>query len=408
MLLAGVSLAAAAPALGASIRGVAPSQCTGDCDVDGSVSAAELIRGVRTALGDDAPLGAGAAPCTAFDSNSSGSVTVDELVEGVANALCDCDAACPTATPTRTRNAAATPTPTPTPLAGTPAVEAAVGVTNGTLRILEFGRLGANGGGSRIGAAGSGSGLFEFPCPNGGDLRISCVPGATSSTSTLTFLACALVDESQDSILDASIALTVASSTFCDDGVVPPETSTILELNGAFDTIDFIAGQAFVAEFEDFTITTRDLSDGVSEVTMDGFLTADACVGRIRVETLEPLRQRENECPTAGLLRLTLGTAGSLIRYTPTGGVAIDFDADGDFDESFETCRDADLTQCGGGNGPPPTRTPRPGGDTCAACQDDGDCRPGLACVPCFDRCTGDVKRCSTFDGLVECEDGRF
>jgi hypothetical protein len=105
---------------------------------------------------------------------------------------------------------------------------------------------------------------------------------------------------------------------------------------------------------------------------------------------------------------LTLGAARSVIRYTATGGVDIDFDADGDFDQGFDNCRDSKLTQCGGGNGPPPTRTPRQVGGECAACEEDADCETDLACVPCFDDCTGDVRRCSIFDSLLECEDGRF
>jgi Ca2+-binding EF-hand superfamily protein len=61
------------------------SHCPGDCDADGTVSIAELIRGVRIALGstDEA--------CAAVDLDANGTVTVSELVRAVRAALDGCD-----------------------------------------------------------------------------------------------------------------------------------------------------------------------------------------------------------------------------------------------------------------------------------------------------------------------------
>lgn len=78
----------------------APLSCVGDCDEDGHVSIAELIRGVGIALGTTP-----AASCPAFDADADGVVAVDELVRAVRSALEGCISPPPTATPE------ATPTP---------------------------------------------------------------------------------------------------------------------------------------------------------------------------------------------------------------------------------------------------------------------------------------------------------
>ena len=63
-------------------------RCVGDCDGDGHVAINELIAGVGVALGTQ-PLDA----CIAFDANHSGTVTIDELIAAVTNALSGCPAA---------------------------------------------------------------------------------------------------------------------------------------------------------------------------------------------------------------------------------------------------------------------------------------------------------------------------
>lgn len=59
--------------------------CVGDCDGNGAVSVSELIRGVNIAL-SKAPT----TVCVVLDRNNSNTVTIDELVAGVANALHGC------------------------------------------------------------------------------------------------------------------------------------------------------------------------------------------------------------------------------------------------------------------------------------------------------------------------------
>jgi hypothetical protein len=61
------------------------ASCSGDCDGDGVVSIAELIRGVGIALGETA-----LAVCPAFDRDGSGTVSISELIAAVGNALTGC------------------------------------------------------------------------------------------------------------------------------------------------------------------------------------------------------------------------------------------------------------------------------------------------------------------------------
>jgi len=60
-------------------------RCPGDCDSNGSVTVDELVEGVNIPLG-----GAGSCTCAASDANGDGTVTVDELVCAINNALNGC------------------------------------------------------------------------------------------------------------------------------------------------------------------------------------------------------------------------------------------------------------------------------------------------------------------------------
>jgi len=65
--------------------------CPGDCNDDGSVSIAELVRGVDGSLGGEG--------CAAFDRNDDGAIAINELILAVNAALEGCSAG-PTPTPT--------------------------------------------------------------------------------------------------------------------------------------------------------------------------------------------------------------------------------------------------------------------------------------------------------------------
>ena len=81
--------------------------CPGDCNGDGAVSIAELVRGVGIALGST-----GLGSCPAFDSGADGTVSIDELIAAVNAALGGCANVTPTATEPLPEDTA-TPTATP-------------------------------------------------------------------------------------------------------------------------------------------------------------------------------------------------------------------------------------------------------------------------------------------------------
>lgn len=68
-----------------------PGPCVGDCDGNGTISIAELIRGVGIALGT-VPYDA----CRVFDANRNGRVEISEIIRGVNGALDGCIALTPT------------------------------------------------------------------------------------------------------------------------------------------------------------------------------------------------------------------------------------------------------------------------------------------------------------------------
>jgi hypothetical protein len=65
-------------------------RCPGDCDGNGKVTVAELVRGVGIALGT-LPLSA----CPAFAGEGDGSVTVGALIAAVRAAVAGCGVATP-------------------------------------------------------------------------------------------------------------------------------------------------------------------------------------------------------------------------------------------------------------------------------------------------------------------------
>src|SRR5262249_20348617 len=65
-----------------------PGACAGDCDHDGTVTVDEIINGVTIALG-----GVSLTRCQSLDTNGDGQVDVGELIKAVAAALTSCAAA---------------------------------------------------------------------------------------------------------------------------------------------------------------------------------------------------------------------------------------------------------------------------------------------------------------------------
>lgn len=92
--------AAAVVVITAPPAAYAQSPCRGDCDGDHFVSGDEVLRGIQAALA-----GVHLEDCDAFDLDTSGGVTVEEIVAAVADHIGPCR---PPPTPT--------PSPSPTPL----------------------------------------------------------------------------------------------------------------------------------------------------------------------------------------------------------------------------------------------------------------------------------------------------
>jgi hypothetical protein len=154
-------------------------------------------------------------------------------------------------------------------------------------------------------------------------------------------------------------------------------------------------GAGFSATYDDFIVTVREEGAGVVLVTQDGTLHTD-CAGVLEYETIEPLRLTAGEsCPRAGLLHIMLPNGRqSLTHYTASGGVEVDFGADGVVDETFTSCTDSALSLC---------QVEEPA-DLCAACESDDDCGDGFVCLPCTFDCTSDIRRCVAVDDFAVCD----
>jgi plastocyanin len=73
----------------------AQTACVGDCTRDGAVTVDELLTMVNVALGTT-PVSA----CAAGDPDTSGDISINEIVAAVSNALSGCTTTAPTPTPT--------------------------------------------------------------------------------------------------------------------------------------------------------------------------------------------------------------------------------------------------------------------------------------------------------------------
>jgi hypothetical protein len=197
--------------------------CVGDCDNSGTVTVDELVQGVGIAL-ETLPLDR----CQPFDCNGTGQVTVDCLVQAVNAALNGCGAG-PTASPTHTR----TPTPTGTPNDDEAALAAAARVaTEPLFRLFDFqARIGTPGG---VAGGSTASGCQQFDCVASGQV-----------TGT-----------EQDCCSDRQFTQVFDNCTFDDD------LGRVVSLNGAFvlnaDNFDVCRGAipvggSFTASLSNFT-----------------------------------------------------------------------------------------------------------------------------------------------------------
>src|SRR5262245_51231480 len=214
MRLASLSSFALALQLAPAVAGAGLAPCVGDCDGDGQISIAELVRGVGIALG--APLDR----CPGFDRSGNGSVGIDELIAAVGGALNGCQ-------PAVAAGAA--------PAAGSLAVANAL---NALPELVTALASGADFGGEAEGARSAGSpddgATVAGACPLGGTSKRRC-RDSPALVTTITLSSCAIAAGSGSLTAQGSIGLRGAG--FC--GAFVPSSagvsvdSTLRDAGGA-------------------------------------------------------------------------------------------------------------------------------------------------------------------------------
>ncbi|MFN8642657.1 MAG: hypothetical protein U0802_13770 [Candidatus Binatia bacterium] len=97
----------------------------------------------------------------------------------------------------------------------------------------------------------------------------------------------------------------------------------------------------------DVSETVTQNADGSSVVEASGTVDTE-CTGAVSFETVEPLVYKKNaDCASGGQMRVTVEQGDALIRFTESGGIEVDYSADGSIDDTFRSCTDAKLKKCG-------------------------------------------------------------
>jgi hypothetical protein len=176
----------------------------------------------------------------------------------------------------------------------------------------------------------------------------------------------------------------------------PDGCSATATLNGALTAADFRVGTQFTTDFTDFHAIQHP-QDGALFLGLNGTVGTD-CLGDVTLSTGDPLRiARGDSCFTSGRLEAHVADGTVSGTYTGSGGLDLDFGADGSVDRHFATCADVPADRCS---------TNQVG--LCAACTALSDCHRGLPCFSCSANCSGDTRRCAPATTFVTCEDGVF
>jgi hypothetical protein len=172
--------------------------CPGDCNLDGTVTIDELLRGVNFLLAGEAPDG-----CDELDDDRNGQVVVNEMIRAVLEALNGCR------------------------FTGDAAAEATAGAAAGVVdsfQVLDIGSAAAGGAGSSGSAAsqffiadGPGSAAGQAPpCAAGGTVEESCASDAQSSRLAITFSDCRTTSGKRlELIRDGRLVRTVDDGSYC-------------------------------------------------------------------------------------------------------------------------------------------------------------------------------------------------
>ncbi len=167
--------------------------------------------------------------------------------------------------------------------------------------------------------------------------------GCAGANSMLTLdgtLSIFSVPEGVDATLVAD-ALTMAASS---SGT--PCVASLL-VDGSLTLVDRVTNRHFTQAFDELVLTFAEKPNDRVEVTIDGAGTVD-CLGLVSFSTIEPIFfVGDASCPAAGLIQVGLpGGSTSRIRFTASGGIEFDYDADGDVDRSVASCDDESIERC--------------------------------------------------------------
>ena len=88
-------------------------------------------------------------------------------------------------------------------------------------------------------------------------------------------------------------------------------------------------------------VPVRNVSRSVAASTTIG-------TGAISFETVEPLVYAKNaQCASGGQMRVSVEQGDALVSFTESGGIEVDYNADGSVEDTFKSCTDAKLKKCG-------------------------------------------------------------
>jgi hypothetical protein len=192
--------------------------------------------------------------------------------------------------------------------------------------------------------------------------------------------------------LTDGVVIDVSSQTF--EGVC----EVTAEINGTIEVQDSLTGSDVTSSFSAFGVAQAHTGNDVA-LAYQGTINTN-CLGEVTVGTIEGLHLHQDDpCPIGGSVRLDLAAGSSIVTFTPTGGVELDFGADGSVDERFDRCEQLQVQQC----------TFQPPAGVCDPCNDSNDCTGDLQCYPCSFACQPSAQsRCSLSDDFVTCEDGVY
>ena len=182
---------------------------------------------------------------------------------------------------------------------------------------------------------------IAIPCSAGGTIATACTPGGSGSQLTFTFDACRNGSGNAQTFIDGTFD--IDSPNGC-PGIPLP----VGQAFGVVVDAHIEAGAGGNRTAGDFNVTETVTinADGSSMVDASGTVNTD-CAGSVSFETIEPLvYPASGNCGTGGKLRATVDGEDSLVTLTPSGGLEIDYGADGSIDDSFASCTAAALARC--------------------------------------------------------------